>query len=74
MSGLDKKTLVHVAGEVVVVGGLTAYLINRIGALEARVAELEKDLQAIAKHSVSNERKQNEVLNAMGHLIKSTGG
>lgn len=72
MSELDKKTLVHIAGEVVVVGGITAYLINRIGALEARVAELEKDLQAAARHAVATERKQNEVLGAMSHLIKTS--
>lgn len=73
MSELDKKTLIHIAGEVVVVGGLAAYLVNRIAALEAKVAELEKDLQATARHTVSTEKKQNEVLNAMGHLIKTTG-
>lgn len=73
MSELDKKTLIHIAGEVVVVGGLTAYLVNRIAALEAKVAELEKDLQATARHTVSTEKKQNEVLNAMGHLIKTSG-
>ena len=68
---MDKKTAVHIAAETIVVGSLTAYLINRIGALENRVIELERNLQATAKHAVSTEKKQTEVLNAMGHLIKS---
>lgn len=68
---MDKKTAVHIAAETVVLGTLTAYLINRIGSLEARVSELEKDLQATALHTVSTEKKQTEVLNAMGQLIKS---
>jgi hypothetical protein len=68
---MDKKLAVHVAAETVVLGSLTVYLINRIGALETRVAELEKDLQATAKHTVLAEKKQVEVLNAMSHLIKS---
>jgi hypothetical protein len=67
---MDKKLAVHVAAETVVLGSLTVYLINRIGALESRISELEKDLQVTAKHTVLAERKQVEVLNAMSHLIK----
>lgn len=67
---MDKKLIVHVAAETIVLGSLTVYLINRIGALESRVSELEKDIQAIAKHSVTAEKKQVEILNAMSYLIK----
>ena len=52
---MDKKTIVHATAEVVVLSTLTIYLINRISALENRVAELEKDNQAIAMHTVKVE-------------------
>lgn len=68
---MDKKTAIHIAAETIVLGSLTTYLINRIGALENRILELEKDLQATARHTVSTEKKQTEVLNAMGQLLKS---
>ena len=69
---MDKKLAVHVAAETIVLGSLTVYLINRISALEVRISELEKDLQATAKHAVLTEKKQVEVLNAMSHIIKNT--
>jgi len=68
---MDKKLAVHVAAETVVLGSLTVYLINRIATLEARVSELEKDGQAIARHTVVTERKQAEILNAMSQVLKN---
>ena len=68
-NGLDKKTLVHIGGEVVAVTGITLYLVNRIAVLENRVAELEKDAQAAAKHQLHTEKVHNVALNKLNERI-----
>lgn len=46
---MDKKTTVHVAAEAVILGALTLYLVNRVAALEQRVANLEREIVVVAK-------------------------
>lgn len=67
----DRKTAIHVAAETAILGGLTVYLLNRISALEQKVAELEKDTQAVARHGVVVERKQAEAINAVSSILKT---
>lgn len=64
--------MTHIVAETAVLGALCAYLLNRIGSLESRVEELEKNNQAVARHTAASEKKHAEVLNAMSNLIQST--
>lgn len=53
---MDKKTATHVATEVVVIGSLTVYLLNRIASLEQKISQLELDLQIVAKKEAKVEQ------------------
>lgn len=56
---MDKKTGLHIAGEVVIGGAAFLYLMNRISTLENRVTELEKDCQCVAKRQAKLEKAHN---------------
>lgn len=62
---MDKKTAVHVGAEVLVGGAAFTYLLNRIATLENRVAELEKDTQAVAKHQLKTEKNHAAHINKL---------
>ena len=61
MSLTENKTVLHIAAETVVFGGLTLYLLNRISSLEQEVAKLRADVQIVAKHGSNVTEAVNEV-------------
>lgn len=68
---MENKALLLSAADAAALVGVTLYLVNRISALEARVVELEKNDQAIAKHSVTVEKAHADAINKLVGLISN---
>lgn len=45
MESIDKMTMVHIAGEVIVIGGLTFWMNKRISGLQEEIAELRQQIE-----------------------------
>lgn len=68
---MNKTTAIHVASEITVVGGLFVYLLNRITSLEAEVAELKKDTQAVGAHQLRSEKSHAEAITELSNRLSS---
>jgi len=60
---LDKKVIIHVCAELVIIGGLTFWLNNKINGQDAIIAELRKENEKLTARITKIE---NFLLNATG--------
>lgn len=61
---LDKKVIIHVCAELVIIGGVTFWLNNKINSQEAIIAELRKE----------NEKLTARIAKIENFLLNATGG
>ena len=68
---MDKKTIVHVVAEAVILGGVTVYMVNRMSAMEHELKELRVDLQVVAKRQLKIEQNHSHAIRQIGQASQA---
>jgi hypothetical protein len=69
---MNKTVITHVAAEAIVLGSLTVYLLNRIASLEQRLAQVELDVQIVARKEARVEEVHTTAIKNLASMSRNT--